>query len=185
MRQVLGAFVLLDFTMLRPVLSWRTFLNLWTIHFFNFPNLLGGRGQLWITETTDTESADMAVWFYLNKLQIYNFWSNRITCNLSVSVLWNFGNFCISLGQKKAAVGSTYWESSSENTWLLRGLSFWTSHRRTCNFNRWGYISCAGQYILTVASTVYNFRSPNWMMLLSLLLHVLMSARLLLLIVGK
>jgi hypothetical protein len=28
MRQVLGAFVLLDFTMLRPVLSWRTFLNL-------------------------------------------------------------------------------------------------------------------------------------------------------------
>ena len=127
----------------------------------------------------------MCIWYYLNKPHIYNFWSNRITCNLSVSVLWNFGNLCISTGQKKAAVGSTYWESSSKNTWLLRGLSFWTSHWRTCNINRWGYISFAGQYFLIVTSTVYYFRTPNWMMLLSLLLQVLMSARLLLLIVGN
>ena len=37
MSQVLGAFGLLDFTMLGPVLTWRAFWNLWTIYFFNFP----------------------------------------------------------------------------------------------------------------------------------------------------
>jgi hypothetical protein len=37
MSQVLGAFGLLDFTMLRPVLAWRTFWNLRTVYFFNFP----------------------------------------------------------------------------------------------------------------------------------------------------
>ena len=35
--QVLGVFGLLDFTMLRPVLAWRAFWNLWTLYFFNFP----------------------------------------------------------------------------------------------------------------------------------------------------
>jgi len=45
MSQVLGAFGLLDFTMLRPILAWRVFLNLWTIYFFNFPNFFPGRGQ--------------------------------------------------------------------------------------------------------------------------------------------
>jgi hypothetical protein len=34
--QVLGAFGPLGFTMLRPVLAWRAFWNLWTIYFFNF-----------------------------------------------------------------------------------------------------------------------------------------------------
>jgi hypothetical protein len=38
MSQVLCAFGLLDFTMLRPVLVWGAFLNLWTVYFFNFPN---------------------------------------------------------------------------------------------------------------------------------------------------
>jgi hypothetical protein len=37
MSQVLSAFGLLDFTMLRPVLAWRAFWNLWTVYFFNFP----------------------------------------------------------------------------------------------------------------------------------------------------
>jgi hypothetical protein len=37
MSQVLGAFGLLDFTMLWPVLTWQEFWNLWTIYFFNFP----------------------------------------------------------------------------------------------------------------------------------------------------
>ena len=37
MSHVLGAFLLLDFTMLRPVLAWRAFWNLWTVYFFNFP----------------------------------------------------------------------------------------------------------------------------------------------------
>jgi len=38
MSQVLGAFGLLNFTMLRPVLTWCVFWNLWTVYFFNFPN---------------------------------------------------------------------------------------------------------------------------------------------------
>jgi len=38
MSQVLGAFRLLDFTRLRPVLAWRAFWNLQTVCFFNFPN---------------------------------------------------------------------------------------------------------------------------------------------------
>jgi len=36
MSQVLGAFELLNFTMLWPVFTWWTFWNLWTIPFFNF-----------------------------------------------------------------------------------------------------------------------------------------------------
>jgi hypothetical protein len=36
MSQVLSAFGLLDFTMLRPVLPWRAFWNLRTVYFFNF-----------------------------------------------------------------------------------------------------------------------------------------------------
>ena len=42
--QVLGAFGLLDFTMLRSVLAWRGFLNLWTVCFSNFPIFFEGRG---------------------------------------------------------------------------------------------------------------------------------------------
>ena len=56
MSQVLSAFGLLDFTMLRPVLAWRAFLNLRTVYFFNFPNFFLGHSQPRITET-----ADMAV----------------------------------------------------------------------------------------------------------------------------
>ena len=37
MSQVLGMFGLLVCTMLRPVLAWRAFWNLWTVYFFNFP----------------------------------------------------------------------------------------------------------------------------------------------------
>jgi hypothetical protein len=43
MSQVMGAFGLLDFTMLRPVLAWRFFWNLWTVYFFNFPIFFGPR----------------------------------------------------------------------------------------------------------------------------------------------
>ena len=38
MSQILVAFGLLDFTMLRPVLTWHAFWNLWTVYFFNFTN---------------------------------------------------------------------------------------------------------------------------------------------------
>jgi hypothetical protein len=37
MRQVLGAFGLPNLTMLRPVLSWCAFWNIWTVYSFNFP----------------------------------------------------------------------------------------------------------------------------------------------------
>jgi hypothetical protein len=37
MTQVLGAFGLLDFTTLRPVLASGAFLNLRTVYLFNFP----------------------------------------------------------------------------------------------------------------------------------------------------
>ena len=43
MSKLLGAFGLLDFTMLRPVLAWRAFWNLWTVYFFNFPIFFGPR----------------------------------------------------------------------------------------------------------------------------------------------
>jgi hypothetical protein len=39
--RVLGAFGLLNFTMLRPVLAWRAFWNLWTVYLFNFPFFSG------------------------------------------------------------------------------------------------------------------------------------------------
>jgi hypothetical protein len=37
MSQVLGAFGLLDFTMLQPILARHKFWNLWTVYLFNFP----------------------------------------------------------------------------------------------------------------------------------------------------
>ena len=42
MSQVLGAFGLLVFTMLRPVLVWHAFGNLGTVYFFSFPNFFFG-----------------------------------------------------------------------------------------------------------------------------------------------
>ena len=48
MNQVLGAFGMLDFTMLRPVLAWRAFLFLWTVYLI-FQMFFGPR------PTADTE----------------------------------------------------------------------------------------------------------------------------------
>jgi len=45
MSQVPGAFGLLDFTMLRPVLAWHALSNLWSIYFFNFPIFSPGYGK--------------------------------------------------------------------------------------------------------------------------------------------
>jgi hypothetical protein len=45
MSQVLGAFELLDITMLRPVLAWRAFWNLGTVYLFNFPIFFSGCGK--------------------------------------------------------------------------------------------------------------------------------------------
>jgi hypothetical protein len=44
MGQVLGAFALLDFTMLRPVLAWRACWNCWALYFFSF-QFFWGRGK--------------------------------------------------------------------------------------------------------------------------------------------
>jgi hypothetical protein len=63
MCQVLGAFGLLDFTMLRPVLAWRTFWNLRTDPLM-FQFFFSGRGKPQIIETTDTESVDMGARLY-------------------------------------------------------------------------------------------------------------------------
>jgi hypothetical protein len=52
--QILAAFGLLDFTMSRPVLAWRSFWNLWNVYFFNFQNFFGPL----ITETANTESTE-------------------------------------------------------------------------------------------------------------------------------
>jgi hypothetical protein len=67
MIQVLGAFVLMDFTILQPVLTWRVFRNLQTIYIFNFPIFLG-RGELRKTENEDTESVDMGAHPYYSIL---------------------------------------------------------------------------------------------------------------------
>jgi hypothetical protein len=45
MSQVLGAFGLQDFTMLRPALAWRAFWILWTVYLFNFTIFFSGRGK--------------------------------------------------------------------------------------------------------------------------------------------
>ena len=45
MSQVLDAFGLMDFTMLRSVLNWRAFCKLWTVYFFKFPNFFSARGE--------------------------------------------------------------------------------------------------------------------------------------------
>jgi hypothetical protein len=64
MSQILGAFGLLDFTMLAPVLAWRAFWNLWTVYFFNF-QIFSGRGNPRITEIANTESVYTGARLYL------------------------------------------------------------------------------------------------------------------------
>jgi hypothetical protein len=73
MSQVLEAFGLLNFTMLRPVLTWRAFLNLRTVYFFNFPNFFSVRGEL----------------------RIVNQWIRGCTCTLHTRV-WSCGIYCVS-----------------------------------------------------------------------------------------
>jgi len=58
MTEVLGAFGLLDFTMLRPVLAWRAFLNYETCISLILQFFFGPR------PTADTESADTTVHLY-------------------------------------------------------------------------------------------------------------------------
>jgi hypothetical protein len=63
MSQVLGAFGLLDFTMLQPCSCLAGVLKLMN-HLFNFPIFLGC-GEPQITETADTESVDTGARLYV------------------------------------------------------------------------------------------------------------------------
>jgi hypothetical protein len=63
--QVLGAFGLLDFTMLRPVLAWRNFEICEPFISLIFKLFFSGRGKSRITETADTESVDTGARPYL------------------------------------------------------------------------------------------------------------------------
>ena len=65
MSQVLDAFGLQDFTMLRPVLAWCAFWNLRTVQFFNFRHFFSCRGKPQIAETADTVSAVTGVRLYM------------------------------------------------------------------------------------------------------------------------
>jgi hypothetical protein len=69
MSQVLGEFGLLDFTMLRPDLTWRAFWDLRTVYFFNF-SISSGRGEPRITENQDTVSVDTGAHLYHKQLQV-------------------------------------------------------------------------------------------------------------------
>jgi hypothetical protein len=53
MGKVPGAFRLLNFTMLRPVVAWRAFLRLWAVNLIF--QLFSGRGTPRITGIADTE----------------------------------------------------------------------------------------------------------------------------------
>jgi hypothetical protein len=64
MGKVLGAFRLLYFTMLLPVLAWRAFLNLQTVYFLIF-QFFSGRGKPRITETAVIESVNTEARLYL------------------------------------------------------------------------------------------------------------------------
>jgi hypothetical protein len=48
MSLVLGAFRLLDFSMLRAVLAWRAFRDLRIVYFFNFSMFFSDRYEPWI-----------------------------------------------------------------------------------------------------------------------------------------
>ena len=65
MSQVMGAFGLLDFTMLRSFLFWRTFGTYKSFISLIFQIFFSGRGKPRIIETVDTESADTRVRLYI------------------------------------------------------------------------------------------------------------------------
>jgi hypothetical protein len=65
MSQLPGAFGLLDFNMLQPVLAWRAFLNLRTVYFFNFQTFFSSPGKPRIPETADNESVETGAHLYL------------------------------------------------------------------------------------------------------------------------
>ena len=112
--QVLGAFGLLDFTMLRPIVAWRAFWNVWTIYFFNFP-IFSGRGKLRITETAVTESAVTGVRLYFFLGFIHFVTSKQNTKFWKLDVCRFYANIW----------AGTYWagsDSKNSSTLLFRQL---------------------------------------------------------------
>jgi hypothetical protein len=83
MRQGLGAFGLLYFTMLRPVLAWGAFWNLWTVYYFNLKTF-SGLGKRRITETADTGSVDTGTRLYLLSRNVITSKKNIRKTNLTL-----------------------------------------------------------------------------------------------------
>jgi hypothetical protein len=65
MNQVLGAFGLLEFTMLRPVLAWRILKLMNRLFLYLIFQFFSGCGKPRITETADTESVETVARLYL------------------------------------------------------------------------------------------------------------------------
>jgi hypothetical protein len=81
MSQVLGVFGLPDFTMLRPVLAWCTFWNLWTVYFFNF---FSGHGKPRIRGSACTmeDTASLHPWCWRSNSSVVLCHVNQLThCN--------------------------------------------------------------------------------------------------------
>ena len=86
MSQVLGAFGLLDFTMLRPVIAWRAFWNLWNLYFFNFPIFFSDRSKPRIRGSACKYSVGRAYNRWLSNLQAHHI-TNRLW-NVRHDLLW-------------------------------------------------------------------------------------------------
>jgi hypothetical protein len=86
MSQVLGAFGLLDFTMLRPILAWYTFWNLWIIYFFNFTIFFSGRGKPRIQEHDCTVKFNFMSWnSSKNKISTADQYTIRLLQKVSIT----------------------------------------------------------------------------------------------------
>jgi hypothetical protein len=134
MSHVLGAFGLLDFTMLRPILVWHAFWNLWTDYFFNFRicfRAAVNRGY-WISEYEGTTL--LRLWTKTK----YVIHSNQDTTGMSACYgpfllgarFENFFNFPISF---RAAVNRGYWISEYGGTTVLR---LWTKTKHHVHSNQ-------------------------------------------------
>ena len=136
MSQVLGTLGLLDFTMLRPVLAWHAFWNLWSSISLIFPNFLG-RGKPRVTETMDTESAEMGGSARIYKMQLSSTWAllqslvlrNAEVCEMCLKYL---NGFCLFSASKHLVGCSDKTECeccngvwiSSKNHWCY-AVIFW------------------------------------------------------------
>jgi len=92
MNQVLGAFGLLDFTMLRPFLAWHAFWNLRTVYFFNPLNAELNpicHSRILLGDLTFMGPCIVSIFQYIfNKMQRYTLYLYLETVGTGLSVLW-------------------------------------------------------------------------------------------------